>query len=142
MYQEFDYDVVREMDSLEDPRSAREVALSLLRVFLVVLLLPQLSAFSAEPRYSGDDVMLGCNEWLVGRGGLLLRPLLKQTRQTGSSTGSDFCFAQLCLFVIVIDARVQIWVLTSLTTTVCGVGDSDSSCRWLGAILSLSSPYY
>lgn len=58
------------------------------------------------------------------------------------STGSGFCFAQLCLFVIVIDARVQIWVLMGLTTTVCGVGDFESSCRWLGAILSLSSPYY
>jgi hypothetical protein len=82
MYQEFDYDVEGEMDSLEDPRSAREVALlPCSGSSWLFLLMPQLSAFSAEPRYSGDDVMLGCNEWLVGCGGLLLRPLLKQTRQ-------------------------------------------------------------
>lgn len=37
MYQEFDYDVETDMDSLEDPRSACEVTLlRLVRVFLVV----------------------------------------------------------------------------------------------------------
>jgi hypothetical protein len=45
---------------------------------------PQLPTV-AEPRYSGDDdVMLGCNEWLVGCGGLFLGGSFAsdQTRET------------------------------------------------------------
>lgn len=96
MYQEFDYDVGKEMASLEDPGSACEVALSLLHSgsFWLFCAGTQLSAFSAEPGYSGDDVMLGCDEWLVGRGGLLLRPLLKQTDST------DRVFDRVWLFAL------------------------------------------
>jgi hypothetical protein len=93
MYQEFDYDVVREMDSLEDPRSACEVALSLLRVFLVVFATAPTFGVSAEPRYSGDDVMLGCNEWLVSWPWWSTTEAFAQTDSTAQGLQQGLAFA-------------------------------------------------
>lgn len=54
--------------------------------------------------------MLGCKEWLVGCGvfaEVFASDRLETRQGPVFATGSG-CFAQLCLFVIVIDARVQI----------------------------------
>ena len=75
---------------MEDPRSGLGASSllywPLLRVLLAWLVLVFLSptfVFSAEPRYSGDDVMLGC-EWLVGWLIVASGQGLATDRQTGS----------------------------------------------------------
>lgn len=80
--------------------SAREVALlRQVRVCGCFSRLAPTFQHSAEPRYSGDDAMLGCNEWLVGYDGVFASDRL-ETRQ--GPFDRVWLFAQLCLFVIVI----------------------------------------
>ena len=75
---------------MEDPRSGLGASSllywPLLRVLLAWLVLVFLSptfVFSAEPRYSGDDVMLGyVSGWLVGWS-LLQDRVLRQTDRQG-----------------------------------------------------------